>query len=138
MASGVFDIIHTGHISYLQQARALGDELVAVVACDDTVRRSKHEPVTPEGMRLKIVACLKPVDAAILGKVGDMLDTVAEVAPDIIVLGFDQGFDEGDLARRLAERGMGHIKVTRAAESAEDLAATRRIIQRIRDLEGRE
>ena len=42
MASGVFDLIHPGHISYLQQARAFGDELVVVVAWDDTVRKNKH------------------------------------------------------------------------------------------------
>ena len=68
MASGVFDILHTGHISYLEQAKAAGDELVVVVACDSTVRKRKHEPVTPENMRLKIVQSLKPVDRAILGK----------------------------------------------------------------------
>ena len=38
MASGVFDILHTGHISYLEQAKAAGDELVVVVACASTVR----------------------------------------------------------------------------------------------------
>ena len=48
MASGVFDIIHTGHLSYLEQAKAKGDELVVVVACDETVRKNKHEPVTPQ------------------------------------------------------------------------------------------
>ena len=76
MASGVFDLIHTGHISYLEQAKALGDELVVVVACDSTVRRRKHEPITPEDMRARIVGSLKPVDRVIIGKDGDMYDTV--------------------------------------------------------------
>lgn len=136
MASGVFDILHTGHIYYLQQAKALGDELVVVVACDETVRRNKHEPITPESMRLRIVCSLKPVDKAILGKVGDIFDTVKEISPDIIVLGFDQSFREEDLKRKLEENGLGKIKVVRATESAEDLAATRRIIEKIRKLEG--
>ena len=88
MASGVFDLIHPGHISYLQQARSFGDELVVVVACDDTVRKNKHEPITPDYMRAKIVGSLKPVDVAIVGKNnGDIFDTVREGKPDVIVLG---------------------------------------------------
>ncbi len=131
MASGVFDIIHTGHISYLEQAKSHGDELVVVVACDNTVRRRKHEPITPGEMRVRIVDSLKPVDRAILGKEGDIFDTVREIDPDIIVLGFDQHFDETELKANLEKRGMKDIKVLRAAECAEDLAATRRIIDKI-------
>jgi len=135
MASGVFDILHTGHISYLQQAKTLGDELIVVVACDDTVRRNKHEPITPEKMRVLIVDSLKPVDKAVLGKEGDIFDVVREISPDVIVLGFDQMFSENDLRMRLKNNGLGHIKVARASEYAEDLTATRRIVEKIRKLE---
>ena len=138
MASGVFDLIHTGHISYLEQAKSMGDELVVVVACDATVREKKHEPITPERMRVRIVGSLKPVDRAIVGGDGDMFDTVREIAPDVIVLGFDQTFDPEDLERRLAERGMPHIKVIRADECADDLNATRRIVRKIREMEREE
>jgi FAD synthetase len=138
MASGVFDILHTGHISYLEQAKSMGDELVVVVACDATVREKKHEPITPERMRVRIVGSLKPVDRAIVGGDGDMFDTVREIAPDVIVLGFDQTFDPEDLERRLAERGMPHIKVVRADECADDLNATRRIVRKIREMEREE
>ncbi len=134
MASGVFDIIHPGHISYLEQARSYGDELVVVIANDDTVRRSKHEPVTPEDMRVRIVGALKPVDKAVVGGRGDILDTVRYIRPDVIVLGYDQKFSEDDLRAKLAEAGMGGIRVVRATECAEDLNATRRIIARIRDM----
>ncbi|MDR0508219.1 MAG: FAD synthase [Candidatus Methanoplasma sp.] len=136
MASGVFDILHTGHISYLQQAKALGDELVVVVACDETVRKNKHEPITNEKMRVGIIDSLKSVDKAVLGKGGDIFDIVREISPDIIVLGFDQTFNENDLRKRLKENGLGHIEVARASEYAEDLTATRRIIEKIRKLEG--
>lgn len=132
MASGVFDILHAGHVSYLEQARSFGDELVVVVACDSTVRRRKHEPITPESMRARLVGALKPVDHVLVGKEGDMLDTVEQLRPDIIVLGYDQGFDEKDLSEKLAQRGMGHIRVIRADECADDLNATRRIVERIR------
>ena len=132
MASGVFDIIHTGHISYLEQAKALGDELYVVVACDDTVRKRKHDPITPENMRVKIVSSLKPVDKAILGnKGGDFYSILEVVKPDIIVLGYDQTFDEKELEANLKKKGFD-IQVKRASESAEDLEATRKIISKIR------
>ena len=137
MASGVFDLIHPGHISYLQQARSFGDELVVVVACDDTVRKNKHEPITPDYMRAKIVGSLKPVDVAIVGKNnGDIFDTVREVKPDVIVLGFDQHFDTEKLRESLEKEGLGHIRVARATETADDLNATRRIVKKIKDMGG--
>ncbi|MBQ2485448.1 MAG: FAD synthase [Candidatus Methanomethylophilus sp.] len=137
MASGVFDLIHPGHISYLQQARSFGDELVVVVACDDTVRKNKHEPITPDYMRAKIVGSLKPVDVAIVGKNnGDIFDTVREVKPDVIVLGFDQHFDTEKLRESLEKEGLGHIRVERATETADDLNATRRIVKKIKEMGG--
>ncbi|MBQ3685245.1 MAG: FAD synthase [Candidatus Methanomethylophilaceae archaeon] len=132
MASGVFDLIHLGHISYLEQARSYGDELVVVVARDSTAERRKHRPVNPDHVRARIVGCLKPVDRAMVGGDGDMFDTVREIQPDIIVLGFDQNFSEEELRKQLEERGLGHIKVVRADECADDLNATRRLIAKIR------
>ena len=134
MASGVFDLIHPGHVSYLEQAKSYGDELVVVVACDSTVRAKKHEPITPENMRARVVGALKPVDRVIIGGDGDIFDTVRYVKPDIIVLGYDQGFDTDVLKQQLAEKGLGDIRVVRATECAEDLNATRRIVARIREM----
>ena len=48
MAVGVFDLLHAGHLHYLEQAKALGDHLTVVVAHDETVRMRKHEPVTTQ------------------------------------------------------------------------------------------
>jgi len=136
MASGVFDIMHTGHLSYLEQAKAMGDELVVVVACDETVRRSKHEPVTPEDMRVRLVNALKPVDRAVLGRSGgDIYSILKEIEPDIIVLGYDQTFDEETLEKKLADKGYD-IKVRRADRCADDLTATRRIIRKILETGG--
>jgi len=130
MASGVFDILHTGHVHYLNEAKRLGDELVVVVATDNTVRRNKHEPITPEKMRLELVSSLKPVDRAILGHEGDMFDVVAEIRPDIIALGYDQTFDEVALEKELKRRGM-EIRVVRLGHYADDLNGTRKIIRKI-------
>ncbi|MDR0777816.1 MAG: FAD synthase [Methanomassiliicoccaceae archaeon] len=130
MASGVFDILHTGHISYLEQARAMGDELVVVVACDSTVRKRKHDPVTPEKMRARIIGSLKPVDTVVIGNDGDMFRTIEKIRPDIIVLGFDQAFDEDELKQELSRRGIS-ASIRRANECADDLTGTRKIIERI-------
>ena len=133
MASGVFDILHTGHISYLEQAKALGDELYVVVASDNTVRKNKHEPITPERMRVRIVSALKPVDVAMIGNdSGDMFAILDEIRPDVIVLGFDQKFDENTLSEELKKRGFD-IAVKRADQSGEDLEATRAVIKKIRE-----
>ena len=134
MASGVFDLIHPGHISYLNQAKALGDHLTVVVACDATVKKRKHDPVTPEDMRALIVGSLKPVDEVVIGIDGDMYETVKKVNPDIIVLGYDQVFDEKTLEADLESKGLTGIKVVRASEVADDLNATRRIIAKIREM----
>ncbi len=134
MASGVFDLIHPGHISYLNQAKSYGDHLVVVVACDATVRKKKHEPITPERLRAMVVGSLKPVDEVIVGTEGDIYDTVRKIKPDVIVLGYDQKFDEKELERTLEEKGLGGIRVVRATETADDLNATRRIVAKIRGM----
>jgi FAD synthetase len=130
MASGVFDILHPGHLRYLQEAKDLGDELVVVVATDATVRRRKHEPITPDKMRLELVSSLKMVDRAYLGSDGDMFGVVERIRPDIIALGYDQDFDDRKIESILRERGM-NVKVVRLSMHGEDLNGTRKIISKI-------
>jgi FAD synthetase len=131
MATGVFDIIHLGHLHYLEESKRLGDELVVVVATDNTVRKRKHEPITPEKMRCELVASLKPVDRAVLGREsGDMFDIVRELKPDIITIGYDQPFDERSLEKELAKRGL-KVKVVRLPHLDHDLDGTRKIISKI-------
>ena len=64
MAVGIFDLLHAGHLHYLEQAKLLGDDLVVVVAHDETVRKQKHEPITTQDLRRRMVEGLKPVDRA--------------------------------------------------------------------------
>jgi FAD synthetase len=132
IASGVFDLLHPGHLYYLKEAKKLGDELVVVVATDNTVRKRKHEPITPQEMRLEMVEALKPVDKAVLGHEDDMFRTVEEIKPDIIALGYDQDFDEGKLKEELKKRGMD-TDVVRVGPLSADLNATRKLIQKIID-----
>ena len=55
MATGTFDLLHMGHIYFLKEAKKLGDKLIVIVARDSTVRKMKHEPVTPQEMRLQLI-----------------------------------------------------------------------------------
>jgi len=133
MATGVFDILHLGHIRYLEEAKSFGDELVVVVAHDETVKKRKHTPIMPQEMRRKIVESLKCVDKAVNGKEGDMLDIVKEIRPDVIALGYDQRFDEKKLEEQLKKNGLD-VKVVRCSHYTEDdLNGTRRIIRKIAD-----
>ncbi len=132
MASGVFDLIHLGHVHYLEEAKKLGDELVVVVARDSTVRKEKHEPITPEEFRRNLVESLKPVDRAVLGGEGDIFKVVEELRPDVIALGYDQYHDAERIEAELKKRGLD-IKVVRLTELNGDLDGTRKIIKKVVD-----
>jgi FAD synthetase len=132
VATGVFDIIHLGHVHFLEKAKDLGDELVVIVARDKTARKMKHEPITPEGMRVELVQSLKPVDRAVLGYEDDMYRIISEVRPDIIALGYDQKFNEKELERELKKRGLT-VQIVRLPHLDHDLDGTRKIIRRIVD-----
>lgn len=132
MAAGVFDLVHTGHLHYLKAAKELGDELVVVVARDASVRKRKHVPITPEDMRLELVAALKPVDWAVLGHEEDHYLTVEELKPDIIALGYDDYHRADEVAAECKRRGLS-LEVVRVGKHEHDLAGTRRILRRIFD-----
>ena len=136
MAVGVFDLLHAGHLHYMEQAKSLGDYLVVVVAHDDTVRKRKHEPVTGQDLRRRMVEGLKPVNEAVIGNPPEVpiFDILPEVNPDIIALGYDQEHAEERIRMSLEERGLGHIKVVRVEGLTEDLDGTRKIIARILEL----
>jgi len=133
MAGGTFDLLHLGHLHYLQEAKELGDELVVVIACDKTVREHKHEPLMDEEVRREMVGALKPVDKAIVGSEEDKFDTVEEVDPDIIALGYDQRHAEEKLKEDLRVRGMDDIEVKRLSHHSHELDSTRYIIRKIID-----
>lgn len=133
MATGVFDIIHLGHLYFLKEARKLGDELVVVVATDKTAERMKHIPITSQDMRVKLVAELKPVDKAIIGDEKDIYKVVEELKPDIIALGYDQKHDEEKIKDDLKKMGLD-VKVMRLKPFMEhDLDGTRKIIRKVID-----
>ncbi|MGB0164053.1 MAG: adenylyltransferase/cytidyltransferase family protein [Candidatus Thalassarchaeaceae archaeon] len=136
MAVGVFDLLHAGHLHYLEQAKLLGSELIVVVAHDDTVRTRKHEPVTSHDLRARMVEGLKPVDEAIVGNPPStpIYDILEKVSPDIIALGYDQKHSIDSVKDGLSSRGYTDVKVTRVEGLSDDLDGTRKIIARILNL----
>ena len=136
MAVGVFDLLHAGHLHYLEQAKSLGDHLTVVVAHDDTVRIRKHEPVTNHDLRRRMVEGLKPVDEAIIGNSPEVsiFEILPLVNPDVIALGYDQEHAEDSIKQKLIQLGYQNIEVTRVEGLTDDLDGTRKIIARILQL----
>ncbi len=134
VATGVFGILHPGHILYLREARKLGDELIVIVARDIMVERKKLNKFIPEEQRLEVVRALKMVDRAILGDEEDMLKPIEEIKPDIIALGKDQDFDEEKLEKELRKRGLKTRIVRIEKYWNKELHSTRGIITRIRGM----
>ena len=137
MAVGVFDLLHAGHLHYLEEAKALGEHLIVVIAHDDTVRMRKHEPVTNHDLRCRMVSGLKPVDEAIVGNPPTipMYDILPNINPDIIALGYDQEHAENAIRAGLDERGHQDIELVRVGGLSEDLDGTRKIIDKILSLQ---
>ena len=95
LAGGVFDIIHPGHIHTLNAAKALGDVLVVAIATDKTAQKmKKRPPLHNQELRCELVSCLSMVDKAVIGHENDIFETVKEIKPSIIVLGYDQVHQE--------------------------------------------
>jgi FAD synthetase len=136
LASGVFDLLHYGHIRFLEEAKKLGGrnaKLIVIVATDETVTRIKDRPpVIPEDQRRAVVESLKVVDEAILGYKDQDLDKVMNtIRPDIVAVGHDQHGIEAEVKRLVSEKGY-KIRVERVGRfGPEDLNSSSKIKRRI-------
>jgi len=94
--NGVFDLLHPGHVRYLQQARGLGDVLVVAVNADASVRRNKGEgrPVTSEAERAELLAALECVDVVTVFDEDTPAEVIRAVQPDVLVKGADWQADQ--------------------------------------------
>jgi FAD synthetase len=135
VAQGTFDILHPGHVHYLQDAADMGDELHVIVARSVNVTH-KEPPVVPDEQRREMVGALKPVDEAHLGHSEDIFIPIERIEPDIIALGYDQHHDDEQLEAALSARGID-CDICRASpletEAADRVLSTGRIIDRILD-----
>jgi len=136
LASGVFDLLHLGHVRYLEEAKKAGGEnaeLIVIVARDSTVEKRKgYRPVIPENQRRALVESLKVVDEAILGyEEFDIGKVIEKIKPDIIAVGHDQDGMEKAVKDYIREKGL-NIKVVRISKFSEDeLDSSSKIKQKI-------
>lgn len=105
VAQGTFDVIHPGHIHYLQDAAAMGEQLHVIVARRENVTH-KDPPVLPNRQRRDVVAALDVVDEARVGHPSDIFAPIEEIEPDVIALGYDQHHDPDAIEAELADRGI--------------------------------
>ncbi len=91
--NGVFDLLHPGHVRYLQDARRLGDALLVAVNSDRSVRANKGptRPVHPEGERCEVLGALDSVDAVVVFDEDTPLAVIDRIQPAVLVKGADWG-----------------------------------------------
>lgn len=89
--NGCFDLLHAGHVTYLQFARSQGDALCIGLNSDVSVRRNKGEtrPIVPQEYRAKLLACLRFVDYVVIFDDPEPKGIIAEILPDVLVKGRD-------------------------------------------------
>ena len=133
MTNGCFDILHAGHVTYLQQAREQGDRLIVAVNVDETVRKLKGEdrPVNPLAHRMRMLAALECVDWVLPFEEDTPTRLICEVLPDILVKGGDNEPDKIPGARCVREAG-GSVAVLTYVDGV----STTRIVDSIREKVG--
>ena len=94
--NGVFDLLHVGHVRYLESARHLGDALVVAINNDRTVRQLKgsDRPITNESERAEVLSALRHVDYVTIFDDVSPRALIAALLPDVLVKGGDYGLDE--------------------------------------------
>lgn len=93
--NGVFDLLHPGHVRYLEQARSLGDVLIVGLNGDASVRRNKGEgkPITPQHERAELLLALSSVDGVVFFDEDTPAEIISAIQPDILVKGADWAAD---------------------------------------------
>jgi FAD synthetase len=137
LASGVFDLLHLGHVKFLEEAKKAGGpdaQLVVVIARDSTVEKTKgRKPIMPEDQRLALVESLKVVDRAVLGYENlDIGEVIESIKPDVIALGYDQE----DIMKQVLDyvnNNKINVKVVRIGKFGETLDSSSKIKQEIID-----
>jgi len=136
LASGVFDLLHLGHVKFLEEAKKAGGknaELIVIIARDCTVEKNKgRKPIMPENQRRALVESLKVVDEAVLGfEEFDIGDVIERIKPDVIALGYDQAGMEKRVQEYVDKHKL-NVAVIRISKFEEDaLDSSSKIRQKI-------
>lgn len=128
--NGVFDLLHPGHVRYLQEARALGDLLIIGLNADESVRRNKgpRRPINSQDDRAEVLAALSCVDAVVIFNEDTPADIISLVQPDILVKGADWPADQIVGRETVEDRGGRVVRVP-----VEPGYSTTAIVERIRN-----
>ncbi len=129
--NGVFDIIHRGHIEYLNEAKSLGDVLVVGLNSDRSVKIIKGDkrPIVTEENRAFILVNLKPVDFVVIFNEDNPLNLIKAVVPDILVKGAD--WDEGDIiGADVVKQNGGEVKRIKFIENNSSTSIIDEIIKK--------
>ena len=138
LASGVFDLLHLGHVKFLEEAKRAGgskSELIVIVATDKTVEKTKgRKPIMAEDQRRALVESLKVVDKALLGfETLDIVEIISKVKPDVIALGYDQEEMANEVQNYIGKNKKG-IELVRIGKFGENtLDSSSKIKQKIID-----
>ena len=126
--NGVFDLLHPGHLRYLERARSLGDALIVGINSDRSVRANKGagRPITPESERAEIIAALACVDAAVIFDEDTPHAIVGALQPDVLVKG-DDWAEDAIVGRDTVEARGGKVVRVPIAAGYSTTAIVRRI-----------
>jgi D-beta-D-heptose 7-phosphate kinase/D-beta-D-heptose 1-phosphate adenosyltransferase len=129
--NGCFDIIHAGHVSYLEQARQLGDRLIVAVNSDDSVRRLKGRgrPINPADRRMAVLAGLEAVDWVVCFTDDTPTSLLQALRPDVLVKGGDYQKKEDVVGWEIVEAYGGEVQVMGVVDSV----STSAIVSKIQD-----
>lgn len=136
LASGTFDLLHLGHVRFLEEAKKAGGknaDLMVIVARDSTVKARKgKKPIMPEDQRRALVESLKVVDEAILGWEDFNIDKVIErIKPDVIAVGHDQDGIENEVLKAIQKINAG-IEVAKIGRFGKrELDSSSKIVRKI-------
>jgi FAD synthetase len=136
VASGTFDLLHLGHVRFLEEAKRAGGkdaELIVIVARDSTVKARKGKtPVMPEDQRRALVESLKVVDEAILGLEDFSIEKVIEkIEPDVIAVGHDQDGIEKEVMKATKEKKINIQVVKIGRFGKRELDSSSKIMRKI-------
>jgi D-beta-D-heptose 7-phosphate kinase/D-beta-D-heptose 1-phosphate adenosyltransferase len=108
--NGVFDLLHPGHVRYLQDARRLGDALIVGVNSDRSVRANKgpERPINPEAERAEVLSALACVDLAVVFDEDTPHALITQIQPDVLVKGADWG-EQNIVGRDVVEARGGRV-----------------------------
>ena len=142
LASGVFDLLHLGHVRFLEDAKRAGGKnakLTVIIARDSTVEKTKgRKPIMSQDQRCTLVESLKVVDEAVMGYEGlEIGEVIEKIKPDFIALGYDQVNMEKEV-KEYIERHKLPVQVVRIGKYGENaLDSSSKIKQKIIDKLGK-